>query len=77
MNAKEAREKSLRITGDKEKSQYNSIKARIEVAVDKGELSANYFSSLMPAVNKKLLEEGYEVSSYFDLRDGTTVTIKW
>jgi len=77
MNAKEAREKALQITGDKEKSQYNSIKERIEVAVDKGELSAHYFSSLMPAVNKKLIDEGYKISSYFDQREGTMVTIKW
>lgn len=77
MNAKEAREKSLQITGDKEKNQYDDIQKRIINAVNTGQLSLYYYSELMPAVTRKLQEEGYKVERDFDQREGVTIKISW
>lgn len=39
MNAKEAREKSLRITGEAERTQYQEIKQKINRETDSGNLT--------------------------------------
>jgi len=77
MNAKEAREKSLRITGEAERTQYQEIKQKINRETDSGNLTCKYFKSLMPAVKLKLEEEGFNISVFFEQRDGTIVTISW
>jgi hypothetical protein len=77
MNAKEARKKALEITGETEKKNYAEIKQKIALAVDRGELSCHYYKTIMPAVRIKLVEEGYKITSAFDQREGTTVTIDW
>jgi hypothetical protein len=77
MNAKEAREKALDITGAKEKEQYSAIKTVISIAVDNGELSVHTYTPLLASVRRKLEKEGYTVNSYYDQRDGTTNTISW
>jgi len=77
MNAKEARERSLKITGNQEKKNYEEIKNRISQAADSGVLYCNYYKTIMPAVKIKLESEGYKITSVFDQRDGTTVTINW
>jgi len=77
MNAKEAREKSLQITGDKEKNQYEEIKKIIAKTVDNGGLHCQYYSPLKPAVKIQLETEGYGISEFHCQKDGTTVTIKW
>lgn len=77
MDAKEARKRALKITGDKEKEQYHSIKMVISISVDEGKLSATTYTPLMSAVKRKLEEEGFRVNVYSDQRDGTTNTISW
>jgi len=76
MNAKEARKRALEITGVKEREQYDSIKAVIENAVDEGKL--NYSSSfhIMPAVRKKLDDEGYKIKTESH-RNETYNIISW
>ena len=77
MNAKEARERALKITSQKEREQHILINNRIEEAVDKGNLYINFYGSLMPAVKLQLEKDGYSISQFHDQRDGTTITIKW
>ena len=77
MNAKEAREKALTITGDNEKKQYDAIQLVIGLAADEGKLKTHTYVPLFPSVKLKLEEEGYSISEFFDQRDGTTVTINW
>ncbi len=77
MDAKEARRKSLEITGYAEKKQYTDIKADITLKVDSGKMSCYFYKSIMPSVKIKLEGEGYKISSYDDQREGTTVTISW
>ena len=77
MNAREARQKSLSITGTAEKRQYAEIKNKISTSVDSGKLSCHYYKTIMLAVQLKLEAEGYNVASHFDQRDGTTITISW
>jgi len=77
MNAKEARERSLKITGNQEKKNYEEIKNRISQAADTGALYCNYYAPIMPSVKRKLEEEGYKISEFHDQRDGDTITINW
>jgi len=77
MNAQEARKRALEITGSAEKTQYAEIQNKIGVAVDDGKMECHYYNSVMPAVSVRLASEGYKISSYFDQREGTTVTITW
>ena len=77
MNAEQAWEKALKITSEKERSQYISIKEDIEIEVDKGYMETRFYNSLMPSVEIALKSEGFKVSEFFDQKDGTTITIKW
>ena len=77
MNAKEAREKALSITGDLESKQYETIKKRIQQKVDIGQLSASFDLTLYPAVKIKLEAEGYKISTFNERMEGTTTNIKW
>jgi hypothetical protein len=77
MDAKEARRRSLDITGNNEKTQYAEIHNWIVKEVNLGNFSVSYYKSLLSSVKKKLEDEGYGVDVYFDQRDGTTNTISW
>lgn len=77
MDAKEARKRSLKITGDKEKKNYSEIKSKIFLAADTGALYCNYYAPIMPSVKRKLEEEGYKISEFHDQIDGDTITINW
>ena len=77
MNAKEARERANSLTNTKAEKQYNEIQRLIEDAVKRSTFETYYYESLLPAVHTKLVNEGFDISDYFDQRDGTTVTISW
>ena len=77
MNAKEAREKAMSIETGIIKIQYEEIMERIKEAVEKGSFSAYYFESIIPAVNIKLEEDGFTVTSSSDLRNEITYVISW
>lgn len=77
MNAKEAREKATSVTEGINANQYKDVKKKIEEAVYRGQLSCNYYDSLNNAVIEKLRSEGYKVDSYYDQRDGSTISISW
>lgn len=77
MNAKEAREKATSFTEGINASQYKDVKKRIEEAVYRGNLSCTYYKSLNDTVIEKLRSEGYQVDTYFDQIDGSSISISW
>jgi len=77
MNAKEARQKALAIDHGKVSEQYEAIKAEIELAVYEGKFQAYYYSSILPGVKTALEGEGFQVDSFWDQKEGTTITISW
>lgn len=77
MDAKEARKKSLEITGKAERSQYDFIKSEIALAVgDQGKLECYTYKYILPAVKAKLEAEGFNISSN-SFRNELTNTISW
>ena len=77
MNAKKAREKTLQITGDKERKQFGEIKTKITEAVNKGKFQCFFYDSLIASVKTQLELEGFKVESYNNPRNEILVTISW
>ena len=46
-------------------------------AAEAREYSCYFHDSLRNDVENKLKSEGYEISSWYDQRDGATITITW
>lgn len=77
MTAKEARDKALDIALASNKKQYDEIMLLISRAVDRAELTCNYYEYLKPVVKEQLEKDGFKVSSSYDQREGATITINW
>jgi hypothetical protein len=77
MTAKEARDKALDIALAANKKQYDEIMEIIKRAVDRAELTCNYYEYIKLVVKDQLEKDGFKVSSSYDQREGTIVTIGW
>ncbi len=79
MTAQEARAKALSIEEGRNSKQYNEVKGNIAVNAAMGRFEITIYDELLPAVEKKLKEEGYTVKihSAFDQRDEDSAKITW
>lgn len=71
MNAKEAREKALKVS-----TEYSKIKVLISKYVDQGEFEFYYAQVLTDSTKLKLTNEGYKILIINDTKDLLTL-IKW
>lgn len=76
MNAKEARQKAMEITGETEKRQLKLVYNQIGESVDKGKLECNVYYSLLPAVDAQLKRDGYK-TNYSSHRNESMTNISW
>jgi len=77
MNAKEARIKSLQITGEKERMQYNQIKTLISKNVNLGKLKCCINFNILNSVKCVLENEGFNVIYNHGVRNDNETTISW
>lgn len=76
MNAKEAREKTLEITGLAEKNQLDNIYNLIKEAAYLGKFEIYYSNGLLPAVEVAMRNDGYK-TEYSSYRNESRTTISW
>lgn len=78
MNAAQARKKATEISSRDTDDRYVAIKAMIQIAVEKGELSCCVYNKpIKKEVKKKLESEGYEIGPTETDRNETFTLIKW
>lgn len=77
ITAKEAREKSTTVLGDKVKKELDEIDNLIGVAIKTNKLGISIYKGIDSLTKKNLELRGFKIEIHDDQRDGITVNINW
>lgn len=77
MNAKEAKSIALSVNSDKAAKQIVEIDLLIKQAVEKGEMSCNYYHHVIKPVYDHYKSLGYSINNYSSQKDGELFQISW